>query len=33
METAKCPDCKAVIGGANHNLAQGNAHAGEFDGS
>ena len=33
METSKCPDCNATIGGTNHALAQGNDHAGEFDGS
>ena len=33
METSKCPECNATIGGADHALAQGNAHAGEFDGS
>ena len=33
METSKCPDCKATIGGAQHQLASGNIHAGNFDGS
>ena len=32
-EQSKCPDCNATIGGTQHRLAQGNAHAGEFDGS
>jgi len=33
MEESRCPECNATIGGTNHSLAQGNAHAGEFDGS
>lgn len=33
MERAKCPECRADIGGASHQLAQGNAHAGQMDGS
>ena len=33
MEEGKCPVCKEAIGGRQHRLAQGNAHAGEFDGS
>lgn len=33
METAKCPECKADIGGTSHRLAQGNAHAPQMDGS
>ncbi len=33
MQTSKCPECKSTIGGMNYALAQGNAHAGEFDGS
>ena len=32
-QVAKCPECNATIGGANHALAPGNQHAGEFDGS
>lgn len=31
--TARCPECNAVIGGSNHRLADGNAHAGEMDNS
>lgn len=30
-ETAKCPECKQVVGGTGHRLAPGNQHAGEFD--
>lgn len=33
MEESKCPDCKVVIGGNGHKLAEGNAHAGDFDGA
>ena len=33
MEEGKCAECKETIGGTRHTLAQGNAHAGEFDGS
>jgi hypothetical protein len=33
METAKCPECGSAIGGQNHSLEAGNAHAGEMDGS
>ena len=33
MEETKCPECKETIGGTQHRLAQGNAHAGDFDGS
>lgn len=33
MQKSKCPECKAVIGGANHRLVDGNNHAGEMDGS
>eukprot|EP00347_Sterkiella_histriomuscorum_P010451 403376237 len=33
MEESKCPDCGATIGGQNHELVQGNLHAGEFDNS
>lgn len=33
MVKSVCPDCKATIGGADHTLDPGNAHAGEMDGS
>ena len=33
MELAKCPECKADIGGTSHQLTSGNVHAGEMDGS
>ena len=33
MQESRCPECNATIGGTNHSLAQGNAHAGDFDGS
>lgn len=33
MELSKCIDCGAPIGGINHALQAGNAHAGEMDGS
>lgn len=33
MERSRCPECKEEIGGESHRLAEGNAHAGEFDGS
>ena len=33
MQESKCPECRATIGGSRHQLAQGNAHAGDFDGS
>ena len=32
METSKCPDCKAVVGGSNHALAAGNSFARELGG-
>ncbi|PAA76165.1 hypothetical protein BOX15_Mlig008686g1 [Macrostomum lignano] len=32
-EVAACPECGATIGGENHQLAAGNAHAPEMDGS
>ena len=32
METAKCPDCNAIIS-SRHALASGNAYAGEMDNS
>eukprot|EP00350_Pseudokeronopsis_sp_OXSARD2_P004218 CAMPEP_0170563866 /NCGR_PEP_ID=MMETSP0211-20121228/69359_1 /TAXON_ID=311385 /ORGANISM="Pseudokeronopsis sp., Strain OXSARD2" /LENGTH=42 /DNA_ID= /DNA_START= /DNA_END= /DNA_ORIENTATION= len=32
MEEAKCPECQAAIGGANHALVSGNQHASEFGG-
>ena len=32
-EEGKCPECGAKIEGRSHQLAAGNAHAGEFDGS
>lgn len=35
MQKAKCPECRADIGGQNHQLTQGNAHGNligfEFD--
>ena len=33
MQKAKCPECKADIGGTSHQLATGNVHAGEMDNS
>ena len=33
MEKSRCPDCNAEIGGQQHQLTQGNRHAGDFDGS
>ena len=33
MQLAKCPECKAVIGGTSHRLTGGNEHAPEMDGS
>ena len=33
MEKSICPECKEEIGGGQHRLAEGNEHAGEFDGS
>lgn len=33
MESRKCPDCNATIGGASHRLASGNNVATEMDGS
>ena len=33
MEVSKCPDCNAVIGGHDHQLAGGNAHANELGGN
>jgi hypothetical protein len=30
METSRCPECKSVIGGANHQSAQGNQVAGDI---
>jgi len=33
MEQAKCPECKAVIGGTSHRLTTGNEHAPEMDNS
>jgi len=33
MEKAKCPECKADIGGAGHRLTDGNVHAPEMDNS
>lgn len=33
MESRKCPDCSATIGGASHRLASGNNVATEMDGS
>ncbi|XP_041944382.1 NFX1-type zinc finger-containing protein 1 [Alosa sapidissima] len=32
-ESRRCPDCNAVIGGANHNLTAGNEVASEMDGA
>ena len=31
METSKCPECKAVIGGTSHKLVEGNQLASEMD--
>lgn len=33
MVESKCPECGETIGGRNHALRDGNAHAGEMDGS
>lgn len=33
MVESKCPECGETIGGRNHALHSGNAHAGEMDGS
>ena len=33
MQRSKCPECKAVIGGANHRLEEGNELAPEMDGA
>lgn len=33
MESRRCPDCSATIGGASHRLASGNQVASEMDGS
>ena len=33
MQRAKCPECRAEIGGMSHALATGNVHAPEMDGS
>ncbi|XP_033939060.1 NFX1-type zinc finger-containing protein 1 isoform X2 [Pseudochaenichthys georgianus] len=33
METRRCPDCAATIGGENHALARGNQVASEMDGA
>ena len=33
MEESKCPECTTTIGGSNHALIAGNAHAGEMDNS
>ena len=33
MESSKCPECEAVIGGERHTLAEGNALASEMDGA
>ena len=33
MEKGTCPDCGAVIGGANHALEEGNELASEMDGA
>ncbi|XP_074552411.1 NFX1-type zinc finger-containing protein 1 [Halichoeres trimaculatus] len=33
MESRRCPDCDAVIGGARHTLANGNQVASEMDGA
>ncbi|KAK2554522.1 NFX1-type zinc finger-containing protein 1 [Acropora cervicornis] len=33
MQRSKCPECKAVIGGANHRLHEGNELAPEMDGA
>ncbi len=32
VEKSRCPDCNAIIGGSDHKLASGNAHAGELGG-
>ena len=32
-QEGKCPDCKTTIGGVNHSLTAGNAHAADFDNS
>lgn len=33
MESRRCPDCNATIGGTNHNLTSGNEVASEMDGA
>ncbi|XP_028854674.1 NFX1-type zinc finger-containing protein 1 [Denticeps clupeoides] len=33
MESRKCPECNVTIGGANHQLAEGNRVASEMDGA
>ncbi|XP_032369209.1 NFX1-type zinc finger-containing protein 1 isoform X2 [Etheostoma spectabile] len=33
MESRRCPDCEATIGGGNHRLASGNQVASEMDGA
>lgn len=33
MMESKCPECKTVIGGGNHRLADGNRHSSVMDGS
>ena len=33
METSRCPECSAKIGGRNHRLTEGNKHADDFDDS
>ena len=33
MQLAKCPECKADIGGTSHRLTSGNIHAPEMDNS
>ena len=33
MQRSTCPDCRAVIGGANHTLEEGNELAPEMDGA
>jgi hypothetical protein len=33
MQTSECPECKEVIGGSNHKLAEGNELASEMDGA
>lgn len=33
MEQSKCIECSGIVGGGNHNLAAGNTHTGDLDGS